>query len=538
MTHLGKGVKDRRLKRVSSYLDQYLSDEENIIAIFSASRFRRPISGLVLTDHRLITVKGIFTPEIRVVDEIAADDISELNSENGVGKAIKLYVTKRDGEKIFISIMPEVDVRAAKDMLFKMSGRTQTIADKIKNAKSLTPAEKIERKKLIEDRRKAERLAEKEQSKKLKKTFGLFVTNKTKKEAEVKRLRELLREDRELLVTSIVAVIKRHWTVLEDKLEQYTEEDEYGNVSLGIGFKKEFIYFCRKVVQPHLEDVINKGGTTNKSITLILQDTLSVLQHSSGGYDLNFSDDNTVIANKFLSALIRSTTSDDLLYGLSKGIISLEVYNEGSEAIFMDQSLITLQFQDSLRTSEPFSVTPFDALIYTLFFNMHNNKPAHSESKDSPVLKDYIGNDPYKYEEYIRQALRSNGFAAKRTRGSGDYGVDVMAHKNGKTFAIQCKLYNHPVGTKAVQEIVSGRIFYGADHAIVVSDNTFTNAAKILARKSSVILTHHRNLLAIIERLESSQNVINSSQIPIESGKQQFMQPPTSKDKWNQDDEK
>ena len=157
------------------------------------------------------------------------------------------------------------------------------------------------------------------------------------------------------------------------------------------------------------------------------------------------------------------------------------------------------------------TVTPFVGLVFVLFSAMHNNK-THTKDRLS-INKAFIGNDPYKYEEYIKTLLRNEGFSAKRTRGSGDYGVDVIASKNGRTFAIQCKLYNHTVGTKAVQEIVSGRIFYRTDFAIVVSDNSFTPAAKSLARKSDVILTHHKNLLHKLESLTADEDeVLNNNE--------------------------
>ncbi len=44
------------------------------------------------------------------------------------------------------------------------------------------------------------------------------------------------------------------------------------------------------------------------------------------------------------------------------------------------------------------------------------------------------------------------------TRGSGDYGVDVLAEKEGVTYAVQCKRYDGPVGVKAVQEAYAGGI--------------------------------------------------------------------------------
>lgn len=95
----------------------------------------------------------------------------------------------------------------------------------------------------------------------------------------------------------------------------------------------------------------------------------------------------------------------------------------------------------------------------------------------------------YDYEYVVASYLRKKGFTGvKVTKGSGDFGVDVIAQKGRQKFAVQCKLYSYPVGVKAVQQVVAGMAMYGCNRAMVVTNNTFTKPAEKLAEKNNVIL--------------------------------------------------
>ncbi len=53
----------------------------------------------------------------------------------------------------------------------------------------------------------------------------------------------------------------------------------------------------------------------------------------------------------------------------------------------------------------------------------------------------------HEFERYCAELLEENGFQeVEVTKGSGDYGVDILAEKDGITYAIQCKRYTGPVG--------------------------------------------------------------------------------------------
>lgn len=102
--------------------------------------------------------------------------------------------------------------------------------------------------------------------------------------------------------------------------------------------------------------------------------------------------------------------------------------------------------------------------------------------------------NPYEYEHLIANAMRAMNWKATVTQGSGDGGVDVIAKKNGKTLVIQCKKYSNNVGYDAVKEAFTGRAYYNADFAAVVTNSAYTRAAIEKGGKLGVQLITHENL--------------------------------------------
>lgn len=93
------------------------------------------------------------------------------------------------------------------------------------------------------------------------------------------------------------------------------------------------------------------------------------------------------------------------------------------------------------------------------------------------------------FEAYVADVLRDNGFKKVQvTKGSGDQGADVLAERNGVSYAIQCKNYEGSVGNFAVQEAYAAAQFYGCDRAAVICPGEFTRAAKELAESTGVVL--------------------------------------------------
>lgn len=101
---------------------------------------------------------------------------------------------------------------------------------------------------------------------------------------------------------------------------------------------------------------------------------------------------------------------------------------------------------------------------------------------------------PTDYEQYCAQQLRSAGWSANTTKASGDQGSDIIAQKSDVRLVVQCKLYNHPVGNKAVQEVAAARAHEQADWAAVVSNSRYTYSAQQLAETNGILLLHHADL--------------------------------------------
>ncbi|NPD68008.1 hypothetical protein HN018_11600 [Lichenicola cladoniae] len=104
--------------------------------------------------------------------------------------------------------------------------------------------------------------------------------------------------------------------------------------------------------------------------------------------------------------------------------------------------------------------------------------------------------EPADYERHCAILLRAAGWKAQVTAASGDQGTDVLARRAGRSLVLQCKLYSSPVGNSAVQAISAARLHQRADLAAVVSNASFTPAARQLARTNGVYLIHHEELRA------------------------------------------
>ena len=116
------------------------------------------------------------------------------------------------------------------------------------------------------------------------------------------------------------------------------------------------------------------------------------------------------------------------------------------------------------------------------------------------VKKDYDKMTGEEFETFCAYLLEKNKFTdIILTKGSGDRGIDILAHKNRLSYAIQCKRYSNSVGNKAVQEAFSGKTLYKADVAVVMTNSFFTKQAIEDAEKLSVQLWDRYKLTNLIE---------------------------------------
>ena len=122
---------------------------------------------------------------------------------------------------------------------------------------------------------------------------------------------------------------------------------------------------------------------------------------------------------------------------------------------------------------------------------------SYRKNCDVKELDEIEGHD---FEYYCAELLKKRGFVdVVVTKGSGDYGVDVLAEKDGVTYGIQCKAYATPVGVKAVQEAYAGKEYYDRMVGAVLTNQYFTKPAVEAAKKLKILLWDRGYLDSMIE---------------------------------------
>ncbi len=86
------------------------------------------------------------------------------------------------------------------------------------------------------------------------------------------------------------------------------------------------------------------------------------------------------------------------------------------------------------------------------------------------------------FEKYVAWLLEQKGYQqVEVTKGSGDFGVDIVASYAGEKYAIQVKRYSSNISRRAVSDAVAGKDHYYCSSAMVVTNSYFTKQAKVFA---------------------------------------------------------
>ena len=108
------------------------------------------------------------------------------------------------------------------------------------------------------------------------------------------------------------------------------------------------------------------------------------------------------------------------------------------------------------------------------------------------------------FERHVAALLQQNGFSnVQVTKASGDYGVDILASKDGERYAIQCKRYAKNIGVKPIQEVYAGAPMYGATKCAVITNMYFSDNGRTLANKLGVQLWDREFLATMMTKKDS-----------------------------------
>lgn len=109
------------------------------------------------------------------------------------------------------------------------------------------------------------------------------------------------------------------------------------------------------------------------------------------------------------------------------------------------------------------------------------------------------------FENVCASLMLANGFEnIEQTKASGDFGVDILAERDGLRYGVQCKRYNKKLDSRPVQEISAGMAYYGCDVGAVMTNSGFTDHAAELAEAGGIELWDRETIIAWLKNLPDS----------------------------------
>jgi len=136
----------------------------------------------------------------------------------------------------------------------------------------------------------------------------------------------------------------------------------------------------------------------------------------------------------------------------------------------------------------------------SFFINVRKPEFADTSRANNLISVEFDGVlNGHDYESRVAELFNLLGWNSRVTPKTGDNGADIIAEKNGVVIVVQCKFYSSPVGNKSVQEIYSAKGYYDGGHACVVTNLSYTPAAKSVAAKLGVALLHHEQVKEYLE---------------------------------------
>lgn len=121
--------------------------------------------------------------------------------------------------------------------------------------------------------------------------------------------------------------------------------------------------------------------------------------------------------------------------------------------------------------------------------------------------------DGHDFEYFCARVMKRNGFdTAEVTRSSGDHGADIIATRNNVRYAVQCKRWSSAVGNKVVQDVFYAKQVYHCHVGIIITNNTFTPAAREAAKEAGIVLWDGDFLKKYISQNDNSNSL---EQVPV-----------------------
>lgn len=112
------------------------------------------------------------------------------------------------------------------------------------------------------------------------------------------------------------------------------------------------------------------------------------------------------------------------------------------------------------------------------------------------------------FEHFVARILKSRGCTNVRLTEHYDFGVDIVAEKDGVTWGIQTKRYKNAVNAEAVRQVVTALKGYECDRSMVITNSPigYTRPARELARTNNCVLVDRNILKKWVQDYDTGRN--------------------------------
>lgn len=132
--------------------------------------------------------------------------------------------------------------------------------------------------------------------------------------------------------------------------------------------------------------------------------------------------------------------------------------------------------------------------------NKYHKKLASSGISDIDKM------DGLQFEHYLKALFKELGYKSEVTKGSNDFGADLIMKKDKEKIVIQAKRYKYKsnVSVDAVQQIYTAIPYYKADAGWIITNSFYTKSAETLASVTKVKLLNRSKLIDFINEVNPS----------------------------------
>lgn len=174
----------------------------------------------------------------------------------------------------------------------------------------------------------------------------------------------------------------------------------------------------------------------------------------------------------------KSNPTNELLFLAAIGCVV--VIGAGGSGVFSSQGIIALMLIGAIIAAV--------VLGYVLYLNFRRQKALRL--LDLAAVDSMPG---LQFEKWVGAQLQARGYRVRYTP-INDYGVDIVAKKDGLKTAVQVKRYRKILDQKPVREAVAGMMHYKCSRSMVVTNSHFTQAARVLAKSNRCELIDREKL--------------------------------------------